>query len=90
MHTANLVMIAEIKDVPPDVLPFVLFKAEIEGRKLEQTEKVCVLVIDSTTCFIPVFLNEPMPMADLESMLKKQDAQLSPDAKVTLSKHLEK
>jgi hypothetical protein len=76
--------------VPPNILPFVLFKAEIEGRKLEQTEKVCVLVIDSTTCFIPVFLNEPMSMADLDSMLKMQDAQLSPNARVALSKHLKK
>jgi hypothetical protein len=90
MHTANLVMTVEVRDVPPDILPFVQFKAEVEGRKLEPTEKVCVLVIGSTTCYIPVFLNEPMSMADLEIMLERQDAQLSAAARYVLSRHLKK
>jgi len=88
MHIARLVAITEIKNVPPDIRPFVEFKAAVEDRRLSDEERVAVLVIDSTTCYVPVFLKNPVPMKQLEEELSKQDAKLSADSKEHLSKHM--
>jgi hypothetical protein len=88
MHLATLVAITEVKNVPPDILPFIDFKAAIEDRKLSEDERVAVLVINNTTCYVPVFLKNPISMKQLEEELSKQDAKLSADTKEHLSKHL--
>lgn len=88
MHKANLVAITEMRNVPPDILPFVSFRAEVEGRELSQDELVAVLVIDTTTSYVPVFLKDPPSMKALEETLAKQDAQLTSEAKAALSRHL--
>lgn len=88
MHKANLVAITEVRNVPPDIQPFISFRAEVEGRQLSQDELVAVLVIDTTTSYIPVFLKDPPTMAALEDALSKQDAKLTSEAKAALSRHL--
>lgn len=88
MHKANLVAITEVRNVPPDILPFVSFKAAVEDRELSQDELVAVLVIDTTTSYVPVFLKDPPTMAALEEMLARQDAKLASEAKAALSRHL--
>lgn len=88
MHKANLVAITEVRNVPPDILPFVSFRADVEERELSQDELVAVLVIDTTTSYVPVFLKDPPPMKDIEAMLAKQDAQLTSEARAALSKHV--
>ncbi|TRO49189.1 DUF749 domain-containing protein [Candidatus Bathyarchaeota archaeon] len=88
MHRANLVAITEVKSVPPDILPFVHFRADVEGRELEPDEKVAILVIDTTTSYIPVFLKTPGSMAELESSLKAQDAELTSEARAALARYL--
>ncbi len=88
MYKANLVTITEVKNVPPDIRPFVEFKAMIEERKLEENELVAVLVIDTTTSYIPVFLKAPVTLATLEETLGKQDAELTAEARNALAKHL--
>lgn len=88
MHKANLVAITEVRNVPPDILPFVSFRAEVEGRELSQDELVAVLVIDTTTSYIPVFLRDPPSMEALDEMLSKQDARLTSEARDALSRHL--
>ncbi|MEW5748358.1 MAG: DUF749 family protein [Candidatus Thermoplasmatota archaeon] len=88
MHKANLVAITEVRNVPPDILPFVSFRAEVEGRELVQDELVAVLVIDTTTSYIPVFLRDPPSVKALDEMLSKQDAQLTSEARAALSRHL--
>lgn len=89
MHKANLVAITEVRNVPPDILPFVSFRADVEGRELSQDELVAVLVIDTTTSYIPVFLKDPPSMRSLEEMLARQDAQLAAEARAALSRHLD-
>lgn len=89
MHKANLVAITEVRNVPPDILPFVSFRADVEGRELSQDELVAVLVIDTTTSYIPVFLRDPPSMRSLEEMLARQDAQLAAEARAALSRHLD-
>ncbi len=88
MHKANLVVITEVKNVPPDIKPFVFFRADVEERKLTDEELVAVLVIDTTTSYIPVFLKDPPSMQELDGMLAKQDAQLTAEARNALSRHM--
>lgn len=88
MHKANLVAITEVKNVPPDIRPFVSFRADVEERELSEDELVAVLVIDTTTSYIPVFLKDPPTMASLEEMLARQDATLASEAKAALARHV--
>ena len=88
MHKANLVVITEVKNVPPDIQPFVFFRAEVEGRKVDEDDLLAVLVIDTTTSYIPVFLKDPPSMKEIEEMLARQDAQLTAEARNALSRHV--
>ena len=88
MHKANLVVITEVKNVPPDIKPFVSFRADVEERELSDDELVAVLVIDTTTSYIPVFLKDPPSMKDLEAMLARQDAQMTSETRNALSRHI--
>ncbi len=88
MHVARLVAITELRNVPPDIRPFVDFKAAVEERKVEPNDQVAILNIDTTTCFVPVFLRDPPTMAQLEDELGRQDAKLTPDSREVLMKHL--
>lgn len=90
MHVARLVAITELSNLPPDIRPFVEFKAMVEDRKLDEKEVVAVLNIDTTTCYVPVFLKDPQTMDRLEKELAQQDAKLSLDSKEALSRHLKK
>ncbi|MGQ9587382.1 MAG: DUF749 family protein [Thermoplasmata archaeon] len=88
MHVARLVFITEAKNVPPDLRPFVEFKAAVEERALEDNERIAMLVIETTTCYIPVFLRNPVKLEELEKELERQDAKLSADTRDVLSRHL--
>ena len=90
MHIARLVAITEVKNVPPDIRPFVEFKAAIEERKLDENERVAILNIDTTSCYVPVFLKNPPTIADLEKYLDTQDAKLTSDTRDALKMHLKK
>ncbi len=88
MHLARLVAITELANVPPDIRPFVDFRAAVEDRKLDDKDKVAILNIDTTSCYVPVFLKDPPTMEALEEELKKQDAQLTSDSREALAVHL--
>jgi hypothetical protein len=90
MHLARVLAITEVKNVPPDIRPFVEFKAAVEDRKLSEDERVAVLIIDTTTCYVPVFLKNPVPIEQLEKELASQDARLTPDSREALSRHMKK
>lgn len=82
--------ITEVKNVPPDIRPFVDFKAAVEERELDDKELVAVLNIDSTTCYVPVFLKNPQTMEQLEKELEAQDARLTVDSREALAKRMKK
>ncbi len=88
MHLARLVAIIELANVPPDIRPFVDFKAAVEERKLDDKERVAILNVDTTTCYIPVFLKDPPTLEQLEEDLRKQDTQLAADSREALAIHL--
>lgn len=85
-----MVAITEVKNVPADIRPFVEFKAAIEERKLDENERVAILNIDTTSCYVPVFLKNPPTIADLEKYLDTQDAKLTSDSRNALKMHLKK
>ena len=64
------------------------FRADIEERVLTDDELVAILVIDTTTSYIPVFLKDPPSMKGLEETLAKQDAKLTSEAKAALARHI--
>lgn len=88
MHVARLLVITELGNVPPDIRPFVEFRAAVEERKLEEGEMVAILVVETTSCYVPVFLKDPPTMEDLVKQLADQDAQLTADSRDALAKHL--
>jgi len=88
MHLARLVAITELRNIPPDIRPFVEFKAAVEERKLDEKEMVAVLNIDTTTCYVPVFLKDPPSLSGLEAELGRQDAKLAADSRDVLARHL--
>jgi len=88
MHVARLMAITELRNLPPDIRPFVEFKAAVERRELDEKEVVAVLNIDTTTCYVPVFLKNPVSMDSLEKELAQQDAKLSSDSREALARHL--
>ncbi|HIH00608.1 TPA: DUF749 family protein [Thermoplasmata archaeon] len=88
MHVARLLAVTEVRNVPPEIRPFVEFRAAVEERELADDEKVALLVIETTSCYIPVFLKEPESMEELEKRLADQDAQLTRDSRDALAQHL--
>lgn len=90
MHIARLVAITEVKNVPQDIRPFVEFRAAVDDRKLDENERVAILNIDTTSCYIPVFLKDPPSIKDLEKYLDTQDAKLTPDSREALRMHIER
>lgn len=88
MHVARLLVITELGNVPPDIRPFVEFRAAVEERELDEAEKVAILVIETTSCYIPVFLKDPPTMEALAKQLADQDAQLAADSRDALAQHL--
>lgn len=88
MHVARLLAITEVKNVPPDWKPFVEFRAAVEERTLDDRELVAILNIDTTSCYIPVFLKDPISLAQLEKDLAAQDAKLTAESREVLARHL--
>ena len=88
MHVARLVVITEVRSVPPEIRPFIEFRAAVEERELDEDEKVAVLVVETTASYIPVFLKEPVSLEELEKRLAEQDAKLAADSRDVLAQHL--
>lgn len=79
---ATLVDIKHVHEVPQEFMPYVNFKAELEGRKLKGSEKVALFNIASTTSYIPVFLDEGKTLEDVEKEIEAQaSAKLSSESK---------
>ncbi|MFH1774889.1 MAG: DUF749 family protein [Methanobacteriota archaeon] len=87
--TATLVDIKRIHEVPEGLMPYVNFKAEIEGRKIKGSERVAIFNIASTTSYIPVFLDAGKTIEDVEREIKEQAfAKLSSESREVIKKAL--
>lgn len=79
---ATLVDIKYVCEVPVGLMPYVNFKAEIEGRKIKGSERVAIFNIASTTSYLPVFLDAGKTLEDVEREIKEQAfAELSSDSR---------
>lgn len=84
MHWIHLVDIVKAKDVPPDFQPFVDFQARVESVEVSDQEKIAILVVEDTSCYIPVFLETLGSMEELEERLEEQDAQLTKESRESI------
>jgi len=88
---AFIAKIADIKKVSDagEYLPYIYFKAEVEGRKLNRDEKVAILNVATTTSYIPVFLDKGKHIEDVDREVSEAGAVLNRDSREALKKLLE-
>lgn len=86
---ATLVDVKYVHEVPEALMPYVNFKAELEGRKIKGSERVAIFNIASTTSYIAVFLDEGKTLGDVEREIEEQAfAELSSDSREVVRKAL--
>lgn len=82
-HIAKMVAVTKVANVTDELLPFVQFKAEKEGRKLSGSEPVAILQIEGTQSYHPIFL--PATIEEIEKELNELDVVLNEDSKKSMS-----
>ncbi len=90
MHWVHLVDIVKAKDIPPDFQPFVDFQARVESIEVSDQEKIAILVVEDTSCYIPVFLETLGSIEELDERLEEQEAQLTKESRDSISKSWER
>jgi hypothetical protein len=86
-YTAKLVAVTKVADVPEEIMPFVRFRAELDGRELSGSEYVVILQIAGTNSYHPIFL--PLKLEEIEKQLDEVDASLSTDARELLRQYVD-
>ncbi|MDY6958263.1 MAG: DUF749 family protein [Halobacteriota archaeon] len=81
-HIAKIAAVTKVADVSEELISFVEFKAEKEGRKLTGDESVIIIHVDGTQSYHPIFL--PAKIEDIEEELKKVDVTLNVDSKKSI------
>lgn len=90
MHRAELVAITTVKSVTGEIRPFVEFKAFMEKRDLKPDQKIAILLVETTACYIPIFLDEKCSLERIKEEVGAQVIQLSGGAESALRQYLEK
>lgn len=90
MHTAELLSINRVSAMPEEIQPFVQFKAELKKRELRKDLMVAVLLVQTTSCYIPIFLDDYGDVEEIRRELAEQDAELSPSADRAIREYLDK
>jgi hypothetical protein len=88
LHHARLVSISKAEEIPEQFKGFVNFQANLEGHEVSKEEKVALLVIEGTSCYVPVFLDRMKSIKELERRLADQQAQMPEDTKLILAKNI--
>ncbi|MDD1768078.1 MAG: DUF749 family protein [Methanomassiliicoccales archaeon] len=88
MHLARLVSISRAEEIPEQFRGFVNFQANMEGHEVSEKEKVAMLVIEGTSCYVPVFLDRMKRIEDLELRLAEQQAEMPQDVRSLLEKNV--
>lgn len=84
-YVAVLVDIKEVSKLPPEFLPYVDIKANLEGRELEGSEKVAIFNISTTSSFFPIFLDTGKTIEEIEAeILKDTDAKMNHESLVSV------
>ena len=77
MHWVELVQIFTVDAVPAEFRGFVDFQANVEGKELTGGERVAVLRVEGTGCYIPVFIDDLTDIESLERRLEAQEARMT-------------
>ncbi len=88
MHRARLVSISKADEIPEHLRGFVNFQANLEGHDVSEKERVAMLVIDGTSCYVPVFLDRLKKIEELEKRLAEQQAEMPEDTRSLLEKSI--
>jgi len=88
LHLARLVSISKAEEIPEQLRGFVNFQANMEGHEVSEKEKVAMLVIEGTSCYVPVFLDRIKRIEELEQRLVEQQAQMPQDVRSLLEKNI--
>jgi len=88
MHWVNLVDIFRGDELPDEYKGFVRLQASLEGREVTPEERVAIMVVEQTSCYIPYFLEGEETLEELEERLKRQEARMTPGTRQTISRAL--
>jgi len=76
LYRANLIAVTPAGSVPDDLRPFVEFKATLKKIELDRKQIVAIFMIETTSCYIPVFLNPGMILQSVKDDLAAQEAEM--------------
>lgn len=88
LYTAKIITITNVENITDKFLPFVNFKAMLDGIELKDSEKVIILQIEGTDSYLSIFPKKIKSIKDVEEELKKQDAKLNIEAKKVIEQQL--
>jgi len=76
LHRANLIAVTPVGSVPDDLRPFLDFKAALLKIELKKDQQVAIFLIDTTACYIPIFLDEETTIDKVKEELAAHDAEM--------------
>jgi hypothetical protein len=85
---ATLAAAGVVSDIPPALMGFVNFRAGLEKRELDGSERLVVLRIGDTDCYHVIFLDPKISVNAIEQELGKLEARLDAHAKDEVQKML--
>lgn len=88
MFVATLAGIFKFNELPEEYIPFVRFKASLEGREIEEDEDIAILNISGTESNHVLFLNSYKDINEIEVELKEAEAKINYNTKKILEGHL--
>ncbi|HEY3419347.1 MAG TPA: DUF749 family protein [Methanomassiliicoccales archaeon] len=76
MHTAHLIGVYTLRDMPEELTGFVNFQAKLEKHELRMDERIALLVIVGTSSYVPVFVETVSDLTAVQKRLLDQDAEM--------------
>jgi len=76
LYKANLIAVTPVGSVPDDLRPFIEFKATLKKIALKREQMVAIFLIETTECYIPVFLSAGLSIRSIKDELAEQEAEM--------------
>lgn len=81
---AKIADIKKVKEADEEYKPYIEFRAKLEKRELSGDEIVAILNVETTTSYIPVFLDKGKSIKDVEAEVYEAGAELNRDSRKAL------
>lgn len=88
MFIATLVGIFKFEEIPQQYGPFVIYKASLENKNIDENEEIAILNISGTESNHVLFLESYKNIGEIEEELKEAQAKLNYNTKKILEGHL--